>query len=262
MIRKIATILTWFGIDLSTFLRSAKGVIPFMRDKAAFKKQAQHAGHDFPIKGLWLCLSDRYLENGTATGHYFHQDLLVARRVFENKPEVHVDVGSSVKGFVAHVAVFRPIKVLDIRSQKSRVKNIEFIQADMMQSLRQELVECCDSLSCLHALEHFGLGRYGDPVNHDGHLRGLENLYRALKPNGKFYLSVPIGKQRVEFNAHRVFDVAYLLEIFKGKYRVDCFSYVDDLGELHENAELTSSWVGENFGCVWGCGIFELTKQK
>lgn len=63
----------------------------------------------------------------------------------------------------------------------------------------------CDSLSCLHALEHFGLGRYGDPINHQGFRDGIENMSRLLRPGGNFYLSVPIGQERVEFNAHRVF---------------------------------------------------------
>ena len=66
--------------------------------------------------------------------------------------------------------------------------------------------EYCDSLSCLHALEHFGLGRYNDAIDPNGFERGLINMSRLLKNFGIFYLSVPIGIARVEFNAHRVFD--------------------------------------------------------
>ena len=260
MIGKLATMFTWFGFDPYKFYRSMKGVVPYFRDRRELKKQMRLGSNEFPIASTHMCLDDRYLGNGMAQGHYFHQDLLVARRVFQNNPAEHVDVGSSVGSFVAHVAVFRPIKVFDIRPQTNRVRNIEFVQADMMRPVREELHGCCDSLSCLHALEHFGLGRYGDPVDINGHLRGLENLFNVLKPGGKFYLSVPIGKQRIEFNAHRVFNVGTLLEWFNGKYNVDCFSYVDDQGQLHENAGLQPSRVAENFGCVYGCGIFELTK--
>jgi hypothetical protein len=64
----------------------------------------------------------------------------------------------------------------------------------------------CDSLSCLHALEHFGLGRYGDPIDPSGFERGLCNMASLLTKGGIFYLSVPIGIDRVEFNANRVFD--------------------------------------------------------
>ena len=68
------------------------------------------------------------------------------------------------------------------------------------------MADYCDSLSCLHALEHFGLGRYGDPVDPGGFEHGFVNMAALLKENGVFYLSVPIGIDRVEFNANRVFD--------------------------------------------------------
>jgi hypothetical protein len=64
----------------------------------------------------------------------------------------------------------------------------------------------CELLSCLHASEHFGLGRYGDPVNPLGYQRGIGNMAQLLQPGGTFYLSKPIGQERVEFNAYWVFD--------------------------------------------------------
>jgi hypothetical protein len=81
-----------------------------------------------------------------------------------------------------------------------------------------------------------------------------------LKKGGKFYFSVPIGPQRIEFNAHRIFSIIYLLKLFDGKYQVDHFSFVDDRGDLHENVPLTEANAQNNFGCVYGCGIFEMTK--
>jgi hypothetical protein len=130
----------------------------------------------------------------------------------------------------------------------------------MMAPVSDKMVDYCDSLSCLHALEHFGLGRYGDPINYDGYLVGLYNLHSILKKGGKFYLSVPIGPQRIEFNAHRVFSVSYLLEYFAGKFNVDQFSFVDDQGNLHEDVRITEANAENNFGCLGGCGIFEMTK--
>jgi hypothetical protein len=79
--------------------------------------------------------------------------------------------------------------------------------------LPEDMKGCCDSLSSLHAIEHFGLGRYGDPIDINGHLKAITNLHLMLKPKGKFYFSVPIGKQRIEFNAHRVFSIKYLIRI-------------------------------------------------
>jgi hypothetical protein len=148
----------------------------------------------------------KYANNGSAKGEYFHQDLLVARRIYDNKPQRHVDVGSRVDGFVAHVASFREITVIDIRPSTGKCHSISFVRQDFMSEIDASLIETCDSASSLHAMEHFGLGRYGDPISYDGHLVGLNNLYKLLKKSGKLYFSAPIGHpQRVEFNDHRVF---------------------------------------------------------
>ena len=81
-----------------------------------------------------------------------------------------------------------------------------------------------------------------------------------LKEGGKFYLSVPIGDQRIEFNAHRIFSVNYIVELLKDKYRIDAFSYVDDEGDLVKDAPLNSRDMESNYSCNYGCGIFELIK--
>jgi hypothetical protein len=214
---------------------------------------------DFAFGKVWPILNEKYGNNGSAKGDYFHQDLHVARRIYENKPEKHIDVGSRVDGFVAHVASFRAITVIDIRPSTGKCHNITFVQQDFMSALDASLIESCDSASSLHAMEHFGLGRYGDPVNYDGHLIGLNNLYKLLKKNGKLYFSVPIGcPQRVEFNAHRVFSPKYLIKQFEGKYRIDFLSYVDGEGDLYENVDV--NYFKENYNDSYGCGIFELTK--
>jgi len=151
------------------------------------------------------CLYDWYEESGSTRSEYFWQDLLVARWIFEARPERHLDIGSRVDGFVAHVASFRQIEVLDVRKAAAQIPGIKFIQTDLMQPVK-EIMGCCDSLSCLHALEHFGLGRYGDPIDPAGFERGIVNMSDLLKEGGTLYLSVPVGIDRVEFNAHRVFD--------------------------------------------------------
>jgi len=255
----VYNLLVLFGFDpLKTYL-SLKGLPCYIRNYRALKKQ-KGPSESFPFSTPFPCLGDRFEDSGAATGHYFHQDLLVARRIFQNKPDVHVDVGSRIDGFVAHVASFRYVQVIDIRPLSSNIPNVKFMQADLMGPLKKELVEYCDSLSCLHALEHFGLGRYGDPVNYDGYMAGFDNLHRILKTGGQLYFSVPIGPQRIEFDAHRVFSIRFLLELFEGKYRIDYFSFVDDQGDLHENEPISKANQESNFGCTYGCGIFELTK--
>jgi len=247
-----------YGIDLVVLRNAIRGLSFYKNDFSQLKKQRGEDrtfafGKRFPILG------ERFTESGTMSGHYFHQDLLVARRIYENNPLKHVDIGSRTDGFVAHVAVFREIEIIDIRNQISKTSNIKFRRADLME-LPQNMINAYDSISSLHAIEHFGLGRYGDPVDYLGHLKALDNIYKILQTRGKFYFSVPIGPQRIEFNAHRVFSVKYLLELFQDKYTIDNFSYVNDKGDLFENGELSISNIENNFNCEFGCGIFEMTK--
>ncbi len=223
------------------------------------KRQSRRSSHSIPITKINPYPHEKKQQSGTARGHYFHQDLLVARRIHDSKPEKHVDIGSRIDGFVAHVAAFREIEVLDIRPLDSNIHNIRFKQANLI-SLPAGMENYTDSLSCLHAIEHFGLGRYGDPIDFEGHIKGLQNLHTILRPGGTLYLSCPIGPQRIEFNAHRVFSVKYLLSLFDGRFRVRSFSFVDDSGDLHENVELRKELLANDCGCNYGCGIFELEK--
>ena len=246
--------------ELRKIYGALKELHAYYQDFLILNSQSKSAAREFPFGALRPCLNERRGEGGTAKGHYFHQDLLVARRIFRNQPRKHLDIGSRVDGFVAHVASFRDIEVLDIRPVTAMIPNIRFLQADLMAPMDDNLVDYCDSLSCLHALEHFGLGRYGDPIMYDGYLLGLQNIWTILKKHGAAYISVPIGPQRIEFNAHRVFCIEYLLECFAPKYEINTFSFVDDHGDLHEDVPLTATEVKGNFGCEYGCGIFEMTK--
>jgi hypothetical protein len=258
--RKIQSLLVLFGLDPRKSINTIRGLPFYYRDLRTIKDQEKLSISPLPWGLPYPCLEDRYSESGTARGHYFHQDLLVARKIFANNPALHVDIGSRIDGFVAHVASFRTIEVLDIRLLSSNVRNIKYEYCDIMGDLPESLSEYCDSLSCLHALEHFGLGRYGDPINYDGHLVGFNNLYKILKHAGTLYLSVPIGPLRMEFNGCRVFSMTYLLKLIADKYQIISFHFVDDRGDLFEDVELTENDIVQNYGCHSGCGIFELRK--
>jgi len=190
------------GLDLRRLLRSLRGIPRFIKDWIQFRRG--YAGRFL----LAPCLFDWYEEGGITKDEYFWQDLLVAGWIHTDCPERHVDIGSRVDGFVAHVASFRKIEVFDVRPITTKVPGVVFRQADLMSfdSTQAFLGDYCDSLSCLHAIEHFGLGRYGDPVDTRGYERGLANMAQLLRPGGTFYLSTPIGQERVAFNANWVFD--------------------------------------------------------
>lgn len=250
-----------FGLNPIALRYVFPGLVAAARDYAVLKRQNRAAGRPFWLRFSMPCLKDRYEDSGSARGHYFHQDLLVARRIFARKPERHMDVGSRVDGFVAHVAAFREIEVFDIRPLSVAVPGVRFRQMDLMNP-SEAFAACCDSLSCLHAIEHFGLGRYGDPVDLDGHLKGFHALSKVLKPGGMLYLSVPIGPERIDFNANRVFAVQTLLDLARAEYERVGFSYVDDAGVLHEDVAITPEQAADSFGCQYGCGIFEFRKRQ
>ena len=257
---KIVFGLRILGFDPVKFVSVLKGISFYIKDYRKIKKLTKH-NKDFTLGRLYPILDERFSDSGTMSGHYFHQDLIIAQKIYNNKPIRHIDIGSRIDGFVAHVAAFREVEIFDIRPLVSSVKNITFTQADLMK-LPDSMIACCDSLSSLHVIEHFGLGRYGDPIDIDGHLKAIDNIYLMLKPEGKFYFATPIGKhQRIEFNAHRVFSVEYLLKHLQDKFKIDSFSYVDDKGDLHSDVILSKETSHSSFNCNYGCGIFELTKK-
>jgi hypothetical protein len=232
----------------------------FMKGLSAFKKQMRGMKHPIPFGKLYPILNEAKAESGINDKSYFYQDLYVAQEIFSANPLRHVDIGSRVDGFVAHVASFREIEIFDIRPLNSKIRNAKFTKCDLMGPVVSDLIGCTDSLSCLHALEHFGLGRYGDPIDANGHLAGFENLSLMVKTGGTFYFSVPLGPLRVEFNAHRVFSMDYLIKMFQFKFQVKQFSYVSDNGELHVDVPFDGEDAKQNFNCNYGCAIFTLLK--
>ena len=195
-----------FGIDPRKMLRSLRGLPRYARDYFRFR-----SGYSGRLEML-PCLHDWYAEGGATKLEYFWQDLLVARKIFAARPQRHVDIGSRVDGFVAHVASFRELEVFDVRPISTQIPGVTFKQADFMQPAAG-MKDYCDSLSCLHALEHFGLGRYGDPIDPGGFERGFANMANLLRHSGVFYLSVPIGSSRVEFNGQRIVDPQAIIRL-------------------------------------------------
>jgi Caenorhabditis protein of unknown function, DUF268 len=258
-IYKILFLLDSFGISLLKIVSAVRGVPLVLKDYFTIAQQNNQSEAKWKLGLTMPCFHDRFDFGGVAKGDYFHQDLLVAQRIFARNPIAHVDVGSRIDGFVAHVAAFRTIEVFDIRPIISVPTNITFKQANLM-ALPEGLCDYCDSLSCLHALEHFGLGRYGDPIDIDGYAKGFESLSKMLKSGGVLYLSVPIGRERIEFNAHRVFSISTILNLSRQEFRLINFSYVDDRGDLNRDISLAEKNISDSFDLNYGCGIFELQK--
>src|SRR5580658_8156392 len=251
-IKPIAVVLLEIGIDPRKILH-IKNLPRYLAQKREFRNLGGATTRAHPI------LSDFDESAGAARGHYFHQDLLVASFINKANPRRHIDIGSRIDGFVAHVASFRKIEVMDIRPlHDTGHDNISFIKADLMSS-ENATENVTDSISCLHAIEHFGLGRYGDFLDPEGHKKGFSNIVRMLEENGTLYISFPIGtSNEVHFNAQRVFhprDI-YNWASVRNILRMIRFDYVDDDGNLHQNVDLDNC----NLDLILGCGIYTFKK--
>jgi hypothetical protein len=228
-----------------------RNALRFWHDVKLFLKQ------NGKIDRYWPIINEFQANAGTANGHYFHQDLLVAQYIYERNSQRHLDIGSRIDGFVAHVASFREIHVMDIRPLGNcGHNNINFIQADLMQP-QSSLTGKYDSVSCLHALEHFGLGRYGDIVDPNGHKKGFSAIANIVAEGGILYISFPIGKPQVIFNAHRIFSPNSILDWAGDRFFLEAFDFIDDHGDLIRNAQPEDAMHLDH-----GCGIFSLRKTR
>src|ERR1041384_6414180 len=106
MLKRFYRLLSSFGIQPKLVTQSAKGWRFYRNDLREIKRQLK-TSKDFELGENYPVLRERFETNGDLKSHYFHEDLLVAQRVYENRPQRHVDVGSRVDGFVAHIAAFR-----------------------------------------------------------------------------------------------------------------------------------------------------------
>jgi len=196
---------------------------------------------------------DRFLPAGSIHHHYFFQDLWAACEIVQQKVTHHTDIGSRLDGFVAHLLPFCQVNYVDIRPLASSVANLKFTQGSILSLPFED--NTLSSLSCLHVIEHIGLGRYGDPVDPDGHAKAARELARVLAPGGRLYVGTPTGKEKLYFDAHRVFNPQTIIQLFN---ELDFISFhlIDDRAQgVIENASFDQA-----LACSYGCGLYVFSK--
>lgn len=184
--------------------------------------------------------------------HYFYQDIWAAKKIFLSKTKTHFDVGSNIE-FVGFLTSFIKVIFVDIRPLKVKLKNFSSVEGTILNlSFKDNSVK---SLSNLHVAEHIGLGRYGDPLDPQGTKKACRELVRVLAKNGNLYFSLPVGKPRLCFNAHRIHSPKQILNYFKGLKLVE-LSGINDNGEFIENINIK-----ELMKSNYACGLFWFTKK-
>jgi hypothetical protein len=248
---RLRAILTrWVGLvlNLPGILYTYR-LVPFAFHWIRF---AGRSGIPAPASDLYPCLADATLKTGFDP-HYFFQAAWLARKLAAARPPVHTDIGSDV-GMVGVISAFVPVEFLDIRPLDVALTGLASRKDDLSGlALPSDSVA---SLSCLHVLEHIGLGRYGDPLAPDGHAKAAGELSRVLAHGGDLYLSVPVGRERVCFNAHRVFSVATVRRLFS-TLDLQEFALVDDAGRFDPGADASAAG-----SCEYACGLFHFVKRR
>ena len=236
----------------------------FLSEMKRYNKANTNPEFKASMKNLYLCLNDWDDAAGTL-GVYFYQDLWAARKIFQRKPTEHFDIGSRIDGFVAHVLSFVPVTMIDIRPLSRRVENLNFVQADAT-NLENIPDGSITSLSSLCAPEHFGLGRYGDPIDPEACFKAMRSMQRVLTRGGYLYVAVPIGDENVvAFNAHRIFKPELIAETLN-ELKLSDFSVISDIRKCHGYSEHIDfkkfhemNLGTDNSGCV--VGLFEFVKE-
>ncbi|MFZ2831633.1 MAG: DUF268 domain-containing protein, partial [Minisyncoccia bacterium] len=115
-----------------------------------------------------------------------------------------------------------------------------------------------ESLSCMHTVEHVGLGRYGDTIDPEGDIKAASELSRVVSHGGALLFVVPLGKPRIQFNAHRVYSYDMVEDMFPA-FDIKEFSLIPDNAlEVGMIYNATKEMADKQ---VYGCGCFWLIKK-
>ncbi len=230
-------------IGLFYFPRYVKHWILFNRKNKPLKRlQFKDA---YPNLGDWVSVTP-------FDPHYFYQASWLSRKIANNIPHKHLDIGSDVK-LIGVISGFVDTTFIDYRPLKTELSGLECIKGDILAIPISNSV--IDSVSCLHVIEHIGLGRYGDPIDPGGSTKALEELERITKSGGFLYLSVPVGLEKICFNAHRIFSPLTIVNSLSNMKLVS-FSLVDDAGLFIPECDI--SYASE---LEYGCGLFVFQKK-
>lgn len=185
----------------------------FENDKKTYMDLNVRTDFTLEENNLLPFLEDKYSKNGP-TSAYFFMDIWGAQLVRKSGVKQHFDIGSSVNGFIAHLlAMDIEVTVIDCREFSLEIEGMSAIVADATE-LKQIEDNSVKSISALHSLEHFGLGRYGDPIDPEACFKAFAAIQRKLQKGGNLYLAVPLGRNQLRFNGARYFHPATIVECF------------------------------------------------
>lgn len=201
------------------------------------------------MKDVYPCLTDK-IKTTPFDQHYTYHPAWAARKLQQIAPSEHVDI-SSILSFSTILSAFVPTRFYDYRPADIQLSQFVSGAQDLKKLTFED--ESLESLSCMHTVEHIGLGRYGDELDPQGDLKSISELKRVLKKGGNLLFVTPVGKPRIEFNGQRIYSFEQIADYFH-PLQLQEFSIIPDKGGLIENAD-PSIVNAQQYGC--GCFWFK-----
>lgn len=226
---------------------SFRNLIRYIKDFISFNKKINNKKVNlFPIL-------NEFDPNHEIDYHYTYHPAWALRVLLSYKAEKHIDLASKLD-FSMATSSFMPVEYHDYRLVNIKFNNFKSVFTDITDLPFKN--DSVTSLSCMHVIEHIGLGRYGDPLSIDGDLVAAKEMNRVLAKNGHLIFVTPVSNEfRIEFNAHRVYSFNNVIEMFQGLKLIE-FSIVDDKGDFIENCP-PEKLHNQNYAC----GCFHFIKQ-
>lgn len=254
----MSRVIKYISMKLYGFFHPFVAAIPYFLEYRKFCKSAKEQKDDrFELswKNAYPCLNDKTSDT-PFDYHYVYHTGWAARILAKTQPKEHVDISSSLY-FVSIASAFVKMKFYDYRPADLVMSNLESGAADIMTLPFEN--DSLESLSCLHVMEHIGLGRYGDPINAAADLTAISELKRVVKPGGTLIFATPIGgKAKVMYNAHRIYTYELLEKLFEG-FKIADFAVISDSPKAYHFIEHATK--ADADACNYGCGCFWFRKK-
>ena len=252
-------IAAWLGLARSlTFnpkqsVRNWMGLPFYLVNAVRWSSLNRDPAFRIRLSEFMFCAADRFQSAGAVDIHYFSQDIWAATQIYQRKTPEHVDVGSRLDGFISHLLPFCSVKYVDLRPLRLQQRNLVFIQGTILGLPFPS--NSVPSLSSLHVIEHIGVGRYGDVVDPEGYLKAAKELIRVLAPAGVLLVGTPVGRERLVYDGHRVFDPQTVVRMFAPCELIEFSLIADGAASVKVDVNLD-----EARNCRYGCGLFVFRK--
>ncbi len=200
------------------------------------------------------CLGDKTSDTPFEP-HYTYHPAWAARILKKLNPKKHIDISSTLT-FCTIVSAFIPTEFYDYRPANISLTGLKSKRGDLLDL--PFVSNSVESISCMHTIEHIGLGRYGDAIDPTGDLKAIRELIRVTKKGGSILFVTPVGKRALRFNAHRIYAYDEILKYFTTCHLKEFALVPDNVFEVGMLTNPPKSVINKQ---SWGCGCFWFIKK-